>query len=193
MRLFLGLWPSPAALDALVRASEQLRRAAPHRSLRSIPPDQIHLTLRFLGEIPDAEAPRLAESLHHALAGHHAPLLQLGRPGAFPSVARPRVIWVGLGSVPPQLLNIHQALAAALAAWPWVQPEDHPFHPHFTLARLNPVPNAALRSLREALERGTTPAAEPWVSPGVRLVRSRLDSSGATYETLDSIPLLTTR
>lgn len=192
MRLFLGIWPSTAAGTALAEAAEQLRRKSPPKSLRLTPAGQIHLTLRFLGEVPDDEAERLAAAIRDGVRTRIAPRMELGAPGAFPRPERPRVLWVGLRRIPQELDALHQAVDRIVARFPAIPSEDHPFHPHFTLARVNPVAPADLRTIGEAIRHLRMPSAEPWSASEIRLERSRLGPSGAAYETFASMPLLTT-
>jgi 2'-5' RNA ligase len=132
MRLFVGV-PIPQAMAEAV--GEVCQTWA--RKLRSrvawVRPALMHVTLKFLGEVPPAQVPATQSALE-ALA---APAFSLAPQGAgfFPSAARPRVFWLGFGEGAPELRNLAQGLEAALEPLGFA-PETRPFTGHVTLARI---------------------------------------------------------
>jgi len=168
-RLFFALWP-----DAGLRAAAVARlvQIVPRGVGRPQRPDQLHVTLVFLGDVPER---RLAEV--HAAAQ--------ASPGAtftieFDSLEhwrRPRVLCLVAADVPPPLAALVGALKAALATRQ-LPVDDRPFRPHLTLAR--------------KLARFDGPArVEPlaWPATTLALVESRPGPAGARYEVLGSWPL----
>jgi 2'-5' RNA ligase len=96
-------------------------------------PDGIHVTLKFLGEVPDTREPELAAALGRAAAGSRPIPIVIGGFGAFPTLDRPRVIWAGLEPDPVLELLAHRVEEEfALLGFP---PEGRPFQPHLTLGR----------------------------------------------------------
>jgi 2'-5' RNA ligase len=153
---------------------------------RWVPASNLHLTLRFLGEI---EPPRVA-GLSPVLAacfGFHGPLwLRLRDGGCFPPRRPARVAWVGFEPA-PELAGLQETVAAAAEAHLGVAAEGRPFHAHLTLARpRRPWPRAAVDSWREAFEGPQGPAFH--VTEG-HLMRSHLSPGGARHESLDIYPL----
>ena len=168
MRLFVGLWPSPevhALLAALVRA--------PHASVRWTTPDQWHVTLRFLGEVPDDSVPGLVRSL--AAVG-----------GAPPRAARlgPATSVLSRGTLMVPVAGVDDLAAAVVDASRGIgrPPEDRPFRGHVTVARgrgRRPVTG----DLAGQAVTGRWPVDE------VAVIRSRLDAHGARYDTIATVPL----
>lgn len=100
------------------------------------PPENWHITLRFLGRVGEVTLERLLAELDQSDLG--APFkLRLGGLGAFPRPARATVLWVGLDGDVERLVEVAtMADDAAMAAG--VEPEDRPFHSHLTLSRIRP-------------------------------------------------------
>ncbi len=162
VRLFVAVDPPATARDHLAARLRELSQHRPPRqdmtqhvvtqhdlsghdpsrhdnhSLRWTPPEQWHLTLAFLADVPDSEVPTLSANLAcaaHALTGFPA---GLAGAGAFPRPARATTLWCGVDSGRPELEAV--AAAAATAARATGLPLDHrPFRPHLTIARCSPT------------------------------------------------------
>lgn len=129
MRAFLAVEPSGEALGALQRIVGALE--ANKNWLRPVKRGQIHLTLRFFQDIPEAQAAAMKEALSGAgLRGFQAQLTSIG---CFPKWKRPRVIWVGC-SPAEEWKALHGSIEEKLAALGFQK--DLRFHPHITLARV---------------------------------------------------------
>lgn len=131
MRLFFG-FPLPADLrEALARwqgaAREGGLRAAWPR------PEGLHLTLVFLGEVPEGFLPSVRRIGAEVAGRHGSLLLRTGGLGAFPERGAPRVLWMGL-EPHPGLRALQEDLAAGLVTVGFPR-EDRPYNPHLTLAR----------------------------------------------------------
>lgn len=112
-------------------ATAPLREAAP--DVAWTPPERLHLTLKFLGERPEAELPRLEAALQRVGERHAALPLTIEGGGAFPSLARPRVIWAGVAAE-PRLELLHHDIEAKCVELGY-EVEGRPFRPHLTLGR----------------------------------------------------------
>jgi RNA 2',3'-cyclic 3'-phosphodiesterase len=97
-----------------------------------------HLTLAFLGEIRDTDLDRLGESIKPKVALFEPFEVCLQGLGAFPNVARPRVIWAGVGAPNVErLMDLQQSVVATISK-DGFPPDDLRFHPHITLGRMKP-------------------------------------------------------
>lgn len=171
MRLFVDVQPPEAVLDLLVEVIAGLRVQA---DLRLVDRTQLHATLRFLGEVPDADVPRLVDALD--AASLPAAEARMG-----PAVTR---LGRHVLCVPVHGL---ESLVAAVTAATGVfgrPPEDRPFNGHVTLARS--------RGRRGAVEPSAAgePVGARWSATEVRLVRSRLTPEGPRYQALRSFGTL---
>jgi 2'-5' RNA ligase len=166
----------PGDLDAALAG---VRAAVP--SLRWTAPEQWHLTLAFLG--PLARLAPVVDGLR-TLSGRGAFTMRLGGGGAFPSVRRARVLWLGTLEGGEAVSSLAGAVASTLAPLGY-EPEGRRFHPHLTLARLR-VPGdvaAAVSAL------GDSPVGEAFRVSEVVLYESRLSPRGSTYTALERVRL----
>jgi 2'-5' RNA ligase len=132
MRLFVGV---PIVGDAgreIVALLGRLRER--HWPVRWVHDEGSHLTLKFYGEVAPERLDVIAESVRLASRCTPALPLRLDALGAFPSLSRPRVLWVGLDA-PPELGQLQERLEQAGEAIGF-PPEGAPFRPHVTLGRV---------------------------------------------------------
>lgn len=176
MRLFIAVDPGAEALQALAQAQRGLMEQIACRRWTEVAGS--HLTLHFLGETTDADAQAIDAALAAAVQAVSSFSLALGPPGAFPSLARPRVLWAGVAGDLASLAALHGAVGEALAAL-GRPPEARPFRPHLTIAREPADPAAAGRAIA-----GTTLPAMPWRVEEAVLYCSHLGAEGARYEAL---------
>lgn len=180
-RAFVAVYPPPAVVAALGTRVDAVRDEWPR--LRWVRPEQWHLTLRFLGALPDAEA--LARALSAATAAVPAcERVRLAGAGAFPSPRRASVLWVGVAEGTEALGRVAEAVEAACAA-AGLAPEERPFHAHLTIARVNG--SRDLRPLVAAL--GDEPVGPPFAVREVVLMASDTRPEGAVHSEVARFPL----
>lgn len=128
--------------------AERFAELDPHlRGVRWLAPEQMHLTLSFLGNVPEDVEEKLKEKL--GAIEWKAFFLPLTGFGAFPGKGRPNVIWIGVGKGHPHLFQLHKRVQeAALAAG--LEPDLRSFHPHITVARCRDVSPEAIRPFLKA-------------------------------------------
>lgn len=177
MRLFIAI-PVPCTL--LIRSLlKQLREMG--TAIRTVDPSQFHITVKFLGDVPDEKVPQLKELVWQT---QEMPIdrLNLFGLGAFPRLERPEVIWIGVERNPSLIqLNKHLEDSCAQLGFPR---ETRSYSPHLTLARIKRKPPAALARL--LAEHTSTLFGEHSV-PQVVLYRSDLRPSGPIYTQLDEM------
>ena len=179
-RAFVAVRPPDEVLAAVEEVLAPARRSMV--GPRWAGPDQWHLTLQFLG--PVGRVAEVVEGLEQAAAGLEPFSFRLGGGGAFPSLRRGRVIWIGATEGGEAMSALAAAVAGALA--PLGYPgEDRRFSPHLTVARLRVPANVA--EVVAAL--GKDPVGPAWTVDHVTLYQSRLSPKGATYSPLARLPL----
>ena len=185
IRTFIAVEPSAEVRRALAGLTADLMSAWPAGSVRWIPPESLHLTLRFLGKTEDDRVERLTAALDEVTADAPACELTLGSPGAFPDARRPRVLWVGLGGSGTSALRSMQGeMEERVSGLGWDR-EHRPFRPHLTLGRVRPGRGAAPGD-------GWTRVPVPELAfrvDQVVLMRSDLHPGGARYSVLHRSPL----
>lgn len=170
-------------LEEPIRAAlrEVQRRLAPRCSgVRWCTDEQLHLTVKFLGEVDDAAVPPVAEALV-AAAGQCGPfVLEVGGTGCFPPDGPVRIVWAG-GSVPSGALSrCVQAVEIALEPLGFAR-ERRAFSPHITLGRVKEDPSRG--AVRAAVAGATLPAQRQRVD-SVALMSSVLSPKGASYSSV---------
>ena len=174
MRLFIAV-PLPESVKLLLETTARmLAQGLPHGAIRWVRPQQMHLTLRFLGETAVSQLPSLQEQLTQLTSQHPSFVLQLNGIGVFPSRKKARIVWAGLGGEVAALQALQAGLAARLLNLGWPQ-EKRPFRPHITLGRVKDA--SKVQQMRLDVELGSL---EIRVT-AVHLVQSELRPSGAVY------------
>ncbi|MEW5872121.1 MAG: RNA 2',3'-cyclic phosphodiesterase [Chloroflexota bacterium] len=180
IRSFIAISLSPEIYQHLDEASEKLRSRLPETPVRWVPVKNIHLTIKFLGNVSVSNLEMLKKVLEVEV-GRHAPFeISVGEVGAFPSNRRPRVLWIGV-EAPPELYALQRGIEAEMARLGYAR-EEREFSPHLTLGRV--ARNAGANDLRQISQvldsckvgfLGATRVQE------VRLYRSDLQPGGAVY------------
>jgi 2'-5' RNA ligase len=134
LRLFLAVVPEPAALRELELAIERARSAAGGQALRWMPSARLHLTLRFLAAVQKDALDPLREVCAEVVRRFEAFELTLGDAGAFRSVARATLVWIGAIEGAQRLCALAAALDPGIDALGFER-DARAFTPHLTLAR----------------------------------------------------------
>jgi 2'-5' RNA ligase len=185
-RLFVALLVPPAVRSRLGAVQEELSAAGlPFRWARG---DGLHLTLVFIGERPAQDVPAAGRALRRAAAGRAPFELRSEGLGVFPGLARPRVLWAGLGGDLAALGALQRAVSAELraAGLPF---DRRPFRPHVTLGRATAALDGAAAGALQAAA-AAAPSWGGWTADSVQLMESRLLPGGAVYAAVDRAPLL---
>lgn len=188
IRCFIAIALPSETRKALAAASHELSRMLPAdsaNSVRWVKSEQMHLTLRFLGDTPVAKVPDISAAMDQVTSGRPAISLQLDTLGCFPNARRPRVIWAGVGGQLDDLIALQRALEAALVPLGWA-PEGKPFHPHLTLGRVKD--SRAVGEARFPWGKGLVPADIPVDT--LHLIESQLRPDGPIYSERHSSRLI---
>lgn len=161
-----------------------LRERREQLAVKWVPPENLHLSLKFLGDVEDGRAADLHAALRQAAGSSasgepRALALEITGFGVFPDYHRPHVLWAGVTPDPGlELLQHRVEQAFAPLGFPT---EARPFRPHVTVARAardaRPKAFAGLEELLEGLEFAETTAVEQ-----IDLMESTLQSGGAVYQ-----------
>jgi len=188
IRAFIAFDLSPEIQKRLDEVSRQLMTVLGASSLRWTPVQNIHLTLKFLGDVSTANLEILKKIMQSEAGRVEAFEISVGQIGAFPSASRPRVLWAGV-QAPEQLAALQKSLEneIALVGYP---PEERAFSPHLTLARVTRTASPGdLRKVREAIEKSQVGLLGTVRVDAMHLYRSDLNPGGAIYTRLYSAPL----
>lgn len=184
MRCFLAIELPQEIRDRL--AAVQKRLGSLDRDVRWTRVDNIHLTIKFLGEVADADVPRVCQ-IAAAIARQYSPFeLEIRGTGCFPPRGPARIVWAGLAGLPPPLVECHKAIEEAYADIGF-KPEDRPFHPHLTIGRVRDQRGS--HRVRPGLEPEIDFRAGRFTVKELVLFQSILDRAGPAYIPLARAPL----
>ncbi len=180
-RLFVALDPPEAVRRRLAALAVELRRSAGRHAdeVRWVPPENVHLTLQFLGAVPEERVGEIEGAIRAAAAAARPLSLELRGAGGFPNARRPRVLWAGLGGEVEPLAALVAELGRRLAPLGFA-PEDRPFSAHLTLGRARDGRGAP--GLAGALAHAAEATGTPWRAAEVTLFESHLSPKGPRYE-----------
>lgn len=189
MRTFIAIDLPGEIKDELVKMQEELKSAG--ADVKWVEAQNIHLTLKFLGERDDKKVEKIIQTLEEVAKENKTYAIRISSIGAFPKIESPRVIWVGLDKGDGETKIIAQALEEKIAKI-GIPKEDRPFSSHITIGRVRTPKN------REDLTGEINRLAD---KPGmlnletqvtkITLYKSTLSPKGPVYEALKEASLKT--
>lgn len=187
-RAFIAIQLPNDLLETLQAVQQRLESVLPAKTVRWLPAAQMHLTLRFLGNVPSEHVGELRHALAEACR-NAAPLKLCAQGiGCFPNPGRPRVIWVGMDGDIENLRALQSRIAPATEPW-CERKEDRSFRPHLTLGRVRETSARARRQIATGLTNASSGVLGQWTAREVHLMSSRLSAQGAEHSVLASIEL----
>jgi 2'-5' RNA ligase len=189
IRTFIAIELDESIKDGLTRLQERLKGKAPRGSVRWVRSEGIHLTLKFLGDVPADQIGEITEALQESCQSFAPFSLSCGGLGCFPNLKRPRVVWVGVQEETGTLAQLQKAIEKNVAPLGY-PPEKRKFSPHLTLGRVQRrVSPGDLRRLGELVGASEIGTLGQMKVHSVNLMRSDLRPSGAVYTQLAEVEL----
>ncbi len=185
IRSFIAI---PLAADVNRNSTRMLQRLRQSNDgIKWVPTDNLHLTLKFLGDVDNTEVPNVCKVIHE-VCSHHQPFhLDFGGTGGFPSLDRPRILYAGIVDASGTLRKIVSQLETSLAQLGFKQ-EPRDYVPHMTLGRTRSTSRLANSDVVERLAAEQDTKLGGMLVSSLQLVASFLDKSGPTYQIMDTIP-----
>ena len=188
IRSFIAIELPQNVKNGLAKLLSELGKTR-HPFVKWVNPESIHLTLKFLGNIPFKQVAEINSQGGDADRRELAFLLEVSELGAFPNPKRPRVLWVSIKGEIDTLLSLQQNIDSALAPLGFAE-EKRPFTPHLTLARLRERASPADREIFAELVMSTKfESSYPIDVETISLMRSQLTPEGAIYTRLFALKL----
>ncbi len=179
LRTFIALELPQNVLSFLESLQSNLRQDGV--DIRWVPPQNIHLTLKFLGDIPIEICPEIEAVLDEAGQGTAPMDLCVKGLGVFPGMKNPRVLWAGLGGETMALIDFQKRLECCLATL-GIKKEKRSFKAHLTIGRMKHKVQPA--RLSAAIQKSMTFAPLSFRAEHLVFFRSELKPSGAVYTRL---------
>ncbi|MFZ5881363.1 MAG: RNA 2',3'-cyclic phosphodiesterase [Chloroflexota bacterium] len=188
LRAFIALEIPAPLQQAIQQQTAGLQKMADSSLVRWVPSANLHLTLKFLGDVSPTNLQFVTQMLAREAGGCPGFSMRIGGIGAFPSPRRPRVVWVGI-QAPEPLRSLVRNLEAACTRLGY-PPEERAFSPHLTLGRVKQTAGPAdLQRIHAALEAAQVGPIGVVDVASVHLMKSDLKPTGSVYTRLFSAPL----
>jgi 2'-5' RNA ligase len=188
LRAFIAIEIPPNIQAAIEKQTARLRQALGNETVRWIPAQNMHLTLKFLGDIASSHVDFLKQLLTREATLHSQFDLQIGGLGSYPTSRRPRILWVGL-HIPAELVALQKSIEAGTTRLGYEQ-EERDFAPHLTIGRVrqnaSPADLPKIRAAMDNIQLGNIGTARV---DSVHLFKSELQPNGSVYTKLFSAPL----
>ncbi|MCW5851841.1 MAG: RNA 2',3'-cyclic phosphodiesterase [Anaerolineae bacterium] len=188
IRAFIAVEVGDEVTQALAEAQATLKRSLYFSTFRWVAPENIHITLKFLGDVLPSQLGIVKAALAN-IAPHHA-LFRLTATdlGVFPNLNRPSVLWVGLQGEITQLHALRDDVERVIAPLGFPT-ESRPFSPHLTLARLKEPSQAEVQALRDVVRRDPVGMLGEIGVAEISLMQSELSPRGPRYTRLAQLEL----
>ena len=181
IRCFIAIEIPETIQNQLARIQETLRSQIQKASW--VKPGNIHLTLKFLGDVDPHDLETVGEAIEGVARRHRSFVLRIGGLGAFPNLARPRVMWAGVKVGGERVIALAQDINVALSDCGFPL-DTKRFNPHLTIARLKE--RIDLRPYTNQYRQYDRIQGAEMSVDSISLVQSQLQPAGAIYSTLQS-------
>ncbi len=187
-RLFVSIAVPGPVRNEIEQVQMRMQQALKSESVRWTRSDQIHLTLRFLGNVPVEKIQDLTAALAQATSTFSAFDLRATGLGFFPPKRFPRVIWIGIESERDQLLRLQNAVARACEPFT-AECEERSFSGHLTFGRVKRIGRSEAERLLAFRDSLGDRCFGSWQVSSVELMRSELEQAGARHTPAASFAL----
>jgi 2'-5' RNA ligase len=187
LRTFIALDLGKTIRDKAVALQDSLARAG--SDVKWVEPENLHVTLLFLGEVDDRDVPAVCRTVADCCREHEPFTMSVENVGCFGNPRRPRTIWVGVGEGTAAVVALHTALEGALLELGCYRREDRQFTPHITLGRVKHDAEGSLDALAALLAKKAEWQAGEVAVREVLVMSSELTSQGPIYAILSRAKL----
>lgn len=190
IRTFIAIELDGAIHRALVNVQMRLKHDPAARLVRWVAPENIHVTLKFMGDVDADQMPALMHAIADACTATPPFALSIAGIGAFPNTRRPNVVWVGASGQIDVAAQLAQKIDNACAALGFPR-ETRPFSPHLTLGRVKQdVPPSARASIGAMIDAAKVGALSELRVENVSVMKSELRPTGSVYTRLHVVELV---
>jgi len=179
IRIFIAVELPQEIQDRLGRLQSDFKASMP--DVRWTKYSNIHLTLKFLGDVQISRIDKISEALREVAVKFSPFKMNLAGMGAFPNSRRPRIVWVGVEKGFDELVEIANSIEGSMKRLGFPR-EKRRFSPHLTVGRIRRLTNPA--AMTEALDKARVGELGEFTVERISLIKSQLDPAGSIYTTL---------
>jgi len=184
MRTFIAVGISSGVRERIARIQAEFRKGNP--DVKWVEPENLHLTLKFLGEVSEEKISGVIEKTRMAAYGISNFMVHLSGFGSFPNLKFPRVVWIGIKEGSEELKNLSTRIEENLSQLGFAK-EKREFSAHLTIGRVrSPREKGKLVKKIEELERSEV---GEFSVDRVLVMESQLSSQGPTYRIIEEVNL----
>lgn len=188
LRLFVAIPMPEAVRNEILGVQQELRQLVSRDAVRWTKPEQFHLTLRFLGEVPVGRVAALQEAINVICHGEPALRLCAQGVGFFPNARSPRIIWAGVNDGEGRLVDLQKKIEAAVQPYTNEAMTER-FAGHVTIGRVKFLKRPEIEKLAAHAQAVKDRLFGEWTAREVELIRSDLLSAGASHTLLAAFRL----
>jgi len=188
LRLFVAIPMPETVRNEITGVQQELQQLVSRDAVRWAKPEQFHLTLRFLGDVPAEQAPALQEVVNAVCAGVTALRLSAQGIGFFPNAGAPRIIWAGVNDGEGRLADLQKKIEAVVRLFA-EKPAAEKFAGHVTLGRIKFLKRPEIEKLAAHAQAVKDRLFGEWTANDVELMRSDLLPDGAQHTLLAAFRL----
>jgi 2'-5' RNA ligase len=185
IRTFIAIDVDRTVRERLIALQELLGRAG--TGVKWVEPENLHLTLLFLGEVEDKELHAVCRAVSDVAAEHPPFAMSLEKVGCFPNPRRPRILWAGVGDGLQEVVALHDALEPPLLDLGCYRREERDYTPHLTLGRVKG--DKVTFKLSETIAKNQTWQGGPTAVREVLVMSSTLRPDGPEYTVMSRAKL----
>jgi 2'-5' RNA ligase len=182
LRCFIAIEIPESIRGAIVSSIDGLKKSG--ADVKWVSPENIHITMQFLGDTEETQIPLIKEALNKILLPYSPFYIKIAGVGCFPDARRPRVIWVGTEEA-QQVIDLHGDIAKGMVTFGF-QEEGKIFTPHLTVGRVKSNRNTG--ALLKKMDEIKIVRFSDFEVRNITLMKSELKPSGAIYYSLAEIP-----
>ncbi|MGC8744682.1 MAG: RNA 2',3'-cyclic phosphodiesterase [Verrucomicrobiia bacterium] len=185
VRCFIAIRPPDAVLDKILGLMKDFEKKIPNEFIRWCSKEQLHLTLKFLGNVNESDIEKLQQSIGNSCSGFSQFELTICGLGCFPVFDFPKIIWLGITGETNILRALQETIEINVCEF-GDSKEEREFKPHLTLGRIKNAPRRELFSIGKGLKVAVSQVGVigNWIVREVLLMQSVLQPSGAVYNEL---------
>ena len=186
VRAFVAADLSPEIVTELARLVSALAETRV-RGLRTVRPEGVHLTLKFLGNVPRSDTPTVASAISSVVGQFRPITVEIGGFGAYPGDHAPRVLWAGISGA-DELVRLRGDIEESMTSQGFAA-DSRRWSPHLTLGRIRDGTSKRDRQMAWKALSNLEPISQKTTVSSVSLVASRLTPKGAVYSTLETFKM----